>query len=69
MQDLPATGFVGGKPNIPVKEGVAEDIEEAVRRARSDVEARLIFQRPQMERAVDEGPEEGPIHHCPCCVQ
>eukprot|EP00974_Lingulodinium_polyedra_P063724 6152440-Lingulodinium_polyedra.AAC.1 len=51
MQDLPTSGFVGGKPNVPVKEGVAEDIEEAVRRAQSDEEARLTFLRLQMERA------------------
>eukprot|EP00974_Lingulodinium_polyedra_P061585 5944371-Lingulodinium_polyedra.AAC.1 len=38
-------------PSAPAKEGVAEDIEEAVRCARSDEEARLIFLRLQMDRA------------------
>eukprot|EP00974_Lingulodinium_polyedra_P097406 9440350-Lingulodinium_polyedra.AAC.1 len=65
MQGLPATGFVGGKPGIPVKEGVAGDIEGAVRRSHTAVEARLIFLRLQMERAIGEGFDEGPIRHCP----
>eukprot|EP00974_Lingulodinium_polyedra_P084539 8183166-Lingulodinium_polyedra.AAC.1 len=44
-------------------------MEEAVRRAQSDEEARLTFLRLQMERAVEEGFQEGPMRHCPCCVQ